>query len=319
MSGPWVPVVHAAVAGRADEADTIEAAERVCDAVARAGFRSEVIALGLDLTCFTDIAVASPHVVFNMVEAIDGSGKLLPLAPLVLEHLGIPFTGVGAEAAIVTGSKILTKQALRAHGIPTPDWWERGPAEADAVIVKSVWEHGSLGIDCGSVVAGANAAFEVASREARFGGRFFAEAYIEGREFNVALLDGEVLPIPEMTFTLPVGRPAIVDFEAKWMEESVAYRGANRRFGLERTDGRLASRLADTARACWAALGLSGYARVDFRVGDDGVPQVLEVNANPGLGRDAGFVAAAEAAGLSFDDLVIRILQIAEQGRRAAA
>ena len=324
---PWVPVVHAAWSGedgagrlRADEADTAAAAARVAAALQRRGYRSEVVALDLDLSRLVAIAAARPHAVFNMVEAIRGSAALLPLVPMTLEHLAVPFTGAGAEAAMVTASKLLARLALRAGGVATPDASADGTGLAGAVIVKPVWEHGSLGIDEGSVVPAARAAGEIAARTARFGTEFFAEAFIDGREFNVSILDGTVLPVPEMTFTgFAPDRPAIVDWSAKWDVASAAARGTVRRFGIEAREPGLAARVAETARRCWHVLRLTGYARVDVRVGVDDIPRVIDVNVNPGLGVGAGFAAAAETAGMGFDDLVAAVVDAARRPVDAAA
>jgi D-alanine-D-alanine ligase len=156
----------------------------------------------------------------------------------------------------------------------------------------------------------------MAGRERRFGGQFFAEEFIEGREFNVALIDEDgapmVLPIPEILFDdLPAGRPRIVDYEAKWNPESHAYHNTPRCFGVEDREPVLAAGLARLALACWHAAGLSGYARVDFRVDCHGRPTVLEINTNPCLAKDAGFVATAATAGILYDDLIARVVSAA--------
>jgi D-alanine-D-alanine ligase len=179
-------------------------------------------------------------------------------------------------------------------------------------------------MDAGSVVPGPRARAELAAREARFGGRFIAEAFIEGREVNVALLETrggvEVLPIPEITFEgYPEDRPRIVDYEAKWDEGSVLYKATSRRFGLEQAEPQLAGRLADLARACWDAFGLGGYARVDMRIAHDGAPSILEVNVNPCLAPNAGFAATAAAAGIGYDALVAEIVEAGARGASARA
>jgi D-alanine-D-alanine ligase len=238
-----------------------------------------------------------------------------------MQDLGLRFTGCGAAALTAALSKTASKRLMAASGIPTPPWWEMGddvPAST-RVIVKSDSEHASLGIDAGSVVMGVQARAEITAREARFGGRFFAEAYVAGREFNVALLQDaqdaqgvRVLPIPEILFdALPEGQPKIVDYAAKWDADSHAYHNTPRRFGLETQDPALAADLARHALACWHAFGLTGYARIDFRVTESGQPLVLEVNTNPCLARDAGFVATALHAGIEYHALIAHVLDAA--------
>jgi len=104
-------------------------------------------------------------------------------------------------------------------------------------------------------------------------------------------------------------RHRIVDYEAKWAEGSFAERHTVRSFSPAQEDGPLVERLSALARRCWNLFGLRGYARIDFRVDDDGRPYVLEVNANPCLSPDAGFMAAARQAGLDMDAVVHRLVE----------
>lgn len=314
----YVPVIHAARPDRPDEQDAIDTAAEVARALVRLGYDSEAIDIGADPAALHALAARRPAAVFNMVETVAGDPTRADQPVRLMQALGLRFTGCDANALTAALSKCASKRRMSAFGIPTPPWWEAGdeiPA-GTRVIVKSDSEHASWGIDPGSVVRGAWAAAEIAAREAKFGGRFFAEAYIAGREFNVALLqDAEgvrVLPIPEILFdALPDDGPKIVDYAAKWDRDSYAYRNTPRRFGLEAQDPALAAELARHALACWHAFGLSGYARIDFRVDENRQPFVLEVNTNPCLAPDAGFAATADAAGLSYDALIAKILAAA--------
>jgi D-alanine-D-alanine ligase len=192
------------------------------------------------------------------------------------------------------------------------------PAPPDRrYILKSAIEHASIGLDATSVVAG-RAATEAAlfERHARLGGPWFAEAYIEGREFNVALLgpaaDPLVLPVAEILFLAHAGgRPRIVGYEEKWDAASAAYTATPRVFPPIAGDRLLLAELACLARRTWDLFALSGYARIDLRVDEAGVPYIVDVNANPCLARDAGFCAAAERAGLSQTDVVAKLIETA--------
>lgn len=315
----FIPVLHAGRDDRPDELDTIRAAETVAETLGRLGFSSEVCRVGLGLNVLRQIAARRPVCVFNLVDAIEGDDSLIGLVPAVLEHLAVPFTGCGTEAFSGTVSKIRTKQKLEMLGIPTASWSEDGTT-CDPVkryIVKSDCQHGSLGMDAGSVVIGAEAAYEIDTRSKRFSGRFFAEEFIDGREFNVALVGEQdrvrVLPIQEIDFTgFPEGRARIVDYGAKWDEDDIGYRTTNRKFGLECREPALGEKLAAFSEQVWRAFGLKGYARVDFRVAD-GHPYVLEVNANPAIAPDAGLAAAASEAGIAYDDLIDRIAAVAKK------
>lgn len=325
-AGSHVPVLHGAADDRPDEADTLIAADAVAAALRRLGHVSDIVPVGLDLSAIGPLAGRRPRLVFNLVEALDGSDALAHLAPAALEHYGLAYTGADAHSQRLTLDKPTAKRLLRAAGLPTPDWSPDGVGLAGhrQVIVKSATEHASRGIDAGSVVAPDRAAGEIRAREAGFGGRFFAEAYVDGREFNLSLLetaDGvRVLPPAEIEFVdYPASRPRIVDYEAKWSEGSFAYLGTPRRFDFVEEDAPLLGRLSALAIDAWALFGLSGYARLDFRVDGHGEPWVLEVNVNPCLTPDAGFVAAAERAGLGYDALIATIVDAAGRARRRAA
>jgi D-alanine-D-alanine ligase len=312
----FVPVLHAATDDRPDEIDTRNAAEAVEGALQRLGYATEIIALDLDLTPLEVLARRRPLSVFNLVDAVRGDTRLAPMVPAVLEGLGLPFTGARSSAWLGTLSKIATKRTLVSHELPTPAWSEDGTGldPETRVIVKPVFEHGSLGLDASSVVRGAAAAQAITERALRWSTEHFAESYIEGREFNLALLerDGavEMLPIAEILFEgFAAAEPRIVGYDAKWAPESAAYICTPRRFGLERDEPALAAKLVELARACWSCFSLTGYARVDFRVDGAGAPFILEVNVNPCLSPDAGFAAAAAEARLAYEAMIGRIVE----------
>jgi D-alanine-D-alanine ligase len=149
-------------------------------------------------------------------------------------------------------------------------------------------------------------------RRESLGGECFAEAYIEGREFNVSLLGDasgvEVLPIAEMCFDKYETRPKVLGYDAKWTEGSFAYEHTARTFEVAPEDKDLVRQLSRIAIKCWKLFRLRGYARVDFRVDAQGEPYVLEVNANPCISPDGGFIAAASQARISYDNIISRII-----------
>jgi len=313
--GGFIPVLHAATESRPDEIDTITAANAVSGALARLGFATEVIGLDPDLAGIEALLPRRPCLVFNLVDAVGGDCRLAPMVPARLDALGLPYTGAGTSAWLDTLSKTDTKQKLGQARLPTPQWSKNGeglPAGL-RVIVKPVWEHGSLGIGPASVVLGADAARVIAERTLRWDTEHFAEAYIDGREFAAAMMerpDGvEVLPIRETVFQgFENGEPLITDYDAKWTPGSQPFLGTPRRFGLEQEEPALAAELMRLSLACWELFSLGGYARVDFRVDPEGAPFILEVNMNPCISDDAGFAASAEAAGLSYDQMIARIV-----------
>ncbi len=317
-SHPLCLVVHDAVAADAppDAQDTLIQAQAVGGALARLGWRVETLSFDLDLDRAAEtLQRRAPDLVFNLVEAPSGKGRLIGLGPDLFEALDIPYTGAPAAALAATSNKPAAKARLAESGLPTPLLCCADSAPDRRFIVKSAWEHASLGLDGASVVPAGKVPVAIAERRRRLGGEWFAEAFVEGREFNVALLGPAdapmLLPPAEIRFDAwPAGRPRIVDYAAKWCADSPEYRGTTRSFAPAR-DSRLTARLHDLAVACWELFALSGYARVDFRMDAAGGLWVLEVNANPCLAPDAGFVAAAAEAGIGFDAVIARILDAA--------
>ena len=306
-------VLHSDIAADAppEDLDTLIAANAVTVALEAFGHQVEQAAFR-EASLPEVLAETRPDIVFNLVEGVDGQGRLAPRAPEMLAAQGQRFTGVSAKAMAVTNDKPLTKMMLRQAGLATPGWavpphWVG--LDGGRWIVKSALEDASVGLDDGAVVEGGQVLKRVADCVARFGGDWFAERYIEGREFNIAILGSKdscrVLPMAEMRFERwPDGKPRIVGYDAKWEEDSDGWNGTVRVFGVEQHEPRLAEALRTACELVWKLFGLSGFARVDFRVGADGVPLILEINTNPCISPDAGFAAAAAQAGMSYEALI---------------
>jgi D-alanine-D-alanine ligase len=304
---------------REDELDAIVQATAVEGSLRDLGHSTRTVEADLDLASFVRALEPRPDLVFNLVESLGGAGRLIGVVPLVLETLGISYTGAPADAVYATSNKLVAKRMMTLAGIPTPPFAGAG-SMPEAVegewIIKSVWEHASIGLDDSSIVEATNLRSlcdRVGGRAAALGGEAFAERYIEGREFNLSLLAApegpEVLPPAEIIFEgYGPERRRIVGYSAKWAAGSYEFAHTPRRFELPATDGPLVRGLVETARRCWGLFGLRGYARVDFRVDDAGRAWVLEVNTNPCLSPDAGFQAALTTAGLSLASAVERIL-----------
>jgi D-alanine-D-alanine ligase len=311
-------------------------AAAVAAALQARGHQVAQVAADLDLADLGQrLAADRPDAVFNLVESLAGHGRLIHLVPSLLDACGVPLAGCPTEAIFLTSHKLLAKGLLRRAGLPTPDWLA-APGEASGLargggrctaeqwIVKSVWEDASLGLDDSAVVDGLAAARALlATRATQPGAPWFAEAFIDGREFNLALLEGpagiEVLPAAEMLFEdFPPDKPRIVGYDAKWRSDSFEYMHTVRRFDLPAGDGPLLAHLGRLAEACWQLCGLRGWARVDLRVDTHGRPWILEINANPCLAPDAGFAAALARAAIPFETAIARILEAAMTGAPAA-
>lgn len=327
-------------------ADHDVAAQRdaVCSALDRLGHEAVPVGCTLNLARLQgQLRETRPAMVFNLVESLGGTDRLMHLATWLLDAMQIPYTGAATEAILPANNKVRAKQLLHSAGLPTPAWWtvdaaERGgtrdaarrqcspggaacqqfPLSSGRVIIKPVFEHASLGMEDGAVAScGDVVELERLIRRRENAARrpHFAEAFVDGREFNLSLLaDGagppQVLPPAEIDFSdFPPGKPRIVGHRAKWEPASFEYRGTPRRFEFSASDQPLLDALRGYALRCWELFHLRGYARVDFRVDADGRPWILEVNANPCLTPDAGFAAAAQRAGICYDHAIQRILE----------
>jgi D-alanine-D-alanine ligase len=350
---PRVIVAHNPV-GPLDDPSTSDVLAQV-DLVAGA-----LAGLGIETTrlpvagwrIWEDLATGAPplapgSLVFNLVEAPPGVPGVHPATAAALELLGLPFSGSSAASLWLTTDKLATRAVLAAEGLPVPAGGrldESGAEVLDRVpppwILKPAYEDASLGLDGDAVCATREAALaRAAELLRRFPGQpLVVEHYLPGRELNVSLLAAAgaattatmapmapmapiALPVAEIEFVdYPAGMPRIVGYEAKWQPESFAYTHTVRRFPQDAASAPLLEQARRLAVAAWRACGLAGYGRVDLRLDERGVPHVLEVNANPCLAADAGFMAAAEQAGLGAGEVIARILGAAvERHRRLGA
>ena len=314
----------------ADEQDVLTQRDAVMTALESLGHDAVSLSCSLDLeTVRRELTLCQPDVVFNLVEALGGTDRLMSIVPLLLDGLRIPYTGAGTQSMLAASGKLESKRRLRDSGLATPPWLDSSsPRLADDAscedfrwILKPVWEHASVGMDDNAVVDGHTADSlqeECRLREELTGRPYFAERFIDGREFNLSLLADSVLPPAEIDFSkFPAGKPRIVGQRAKWEQNSFEYRQTPRTFNFATRDEPLLDRLRQDALRCWHVFELTGFARVDFRVDPEGQPWILEVNVNPCLSPDAGFAAALLQAGISFETAVQRILGTALSGKRA--
>ncbi|HOD70201.1 MAG TPA: D-alanine--D-alanine ligase [Deltaproteobacteria bacterium] len=312
-----------------DEKDVLVQAFHVAEALEQLGYQTRILPFDHRSRGWAQtLQSLKPLCIFNLVESLDGDGRLIHLACSLLDHLGISYTGAPAEAMFLTSNKVLAKRWMHLAGVPTPEWIIPGRDEEcicpfpGEYIIKAIWEEASIGIDQASVVRAStkkDLLARVSERSLGTGRQCFAERFIDGREFNLSILAGsdgpQVLPPAEIVFSFPPGKRKIVDYRAKWDESSFEYQATVRSFDFPPADAPLLSRLTDSALACWRLFELRGYARVDFRVDEQGGPWVLEINANPCISPDSGFVAAAERAGIPFRELVGRIVADAARNR----
>ncbi len=293
---------------------SLKSGARVEDALERLGH--EVVALDADADLVAALRERRPDTAFVALHGRDGEdGTIQEL----LEALGIPYTGSGVAACIRCWDKVLAKHLLRDAGIPTADFHafgetafrELGAAQAlpaieqhlgFPLVIKPAAGGSALGIKFARSAADVPAALVSAFSYDR---KVLLERYVPGRDLAVSIIqeDGaaRALPIVE---AVP-NEKDFYDFEA--------------RYEIGRTQfvcpadlpAEVAARTHELAIATYDALGCKGFARVDLMLHEDGELYVLEANTVPGLTETSLLPQAAEAAGISFDGLIERLLNIA--------
>lgn len=254
------------------------------------------------------LAAVGADVVFNAIHGKFGEDGCLQGA---LEMMGMPYTGSGLLASAMAMNKVASKQIFQAAGVPTPRSKTYRHADASRLageiarefsfplVVKPAAQGSSLGV---SVVESAEA-LETALREsAVYDDTILVEAFVDGRELTVAVLDGQALPVIEIC-----PHSGRYDYTSKYTK------GASDYIVPAALDAATTKRVQKAALAAYAALGCAGVARADVMLDKDGAPYVLEVNTVPGLTATSLVPKAAAAAGISFPDLCERQLLLALQ------
>lgn len=311
------------------DADTLDQVETVRETLAGAGHQVETVAFDGDPAHLrVELWRTNPETVVNLVEQVAGRGGLAHLAPLLLEAWGLPCTGAGSRALFLSTDKLAARAMLTTAGVAVPEILDVR-ARSGRFIVKSVDEHGSHCLGPEAVCSPTKARQRARQLTEEQGGNWFAERYVEGREFHVALLDsprGPVcLPVAETLFGPSFDAAKVVGSQAKWAPESAESLETPGRFEFPPEDEPLLSRLRSIALTVWDTLDLSGYARVDFRV-EETVhgprPLVIDVNANPCISPGAGYRKALAQAGIGFAEALETILSSSRTltaGRREPA
>jgi D-alanine-D-alanine ligase len=289
---------------------SLRSGARVEDALGRLGHEVVAIDVGADL--IARLRAAAPDLAFIAMHGRDGEdGTVQEL----LEILGIPYTGSGVLACSRASDKVLAKHLMLEAGVPTPDFFafnetafrELGAADALAaieerlefpIVVKPSSQGSALGIRFARSAADVPAAIVAAFS---YDSRVLLERHVAGRDLAVSILDDVPLPVVEA-----VPRDdEFYDFEA--------------RYEIGRTDfvcpadlpAGLTEAAQDLALRTYRLLGCSAFARVDLMLDEAGELTILEANPIPGLTETSLLPQAADAAGISFDALIERILELA--------
>jgi D-alanine-D-alanine ligase len=308
-------------------AEVAQVAASVAASLAEAGYDAQLLPVDGDLASFRARIVELGVVcAFNLCESLAGDARLETAVPLVLGLLGIPFTGSPPEVLSFALRKDRVKQRLEAAGIPTPNGCVLSkpydPCDLPfPLIVKPVREDGSVGIWRTSVVRD-----QVELRHAvdavvtRLRQPCLVEQFVEGREFNVALLGHptpRVLPLSEIDFGgLPPDVPNIVSYDAKWTSGSVDDLGTVPVLHPSLPSA-VAARVRRAAAEAFRAVGVRDYGRVDVRLSAAGIPYVVDVNPNCDLSRKAGLARSAAAVGIDYQALTGLLVRYALRRRRS--
>jgi D-alanine-D-alanine ligase len=249
-----------------------------------AGHEIKVLGLGDNLSLLrTAIADWKPDIVFNLLEEFDGIVTYDQHVVAFLELMRQPYTGCNPRGMLLSRDKVLSKQLLSYHRIPTPQFglFARGkrlqiPKKLRyPLFVKSSTEDASLGIAQASVVADAKQLTErIAFIHEQTNSDALVEEYVAGRELYVGVMGNDrlrVLPTWQMHFgSLPEGQPAIATRKVKWDRRYQEKYGITTAAAKDLPDGVL-KRLENLSKRIYRALHLTGYARMDFRLRDDPV------------------------------------------------
>lgn len=263
-----------------------------------------------------------PDVAFNILTDFHDITAYEAHVVSYLELLKLPYTGCNPRGILLGNDKALCKQIMMWHGVPCPKFTSFPPTTKKPrlprgleypVIVKSAIEHGSTGLSQASVVkSDRQLEKRVAYMFDKVGGDVIAEQFIPGREMTCSIVGNgnrlTVLPIWEVWFTkLAKNKHAICTEQLKWnvkYAQSIGIKtGPVRRLSEQKCKS-----IQKIARDAYRSLGLSGYARVDMRMDEDGNVYVIEANVNPDITEIEDFSEAAKAAGMSYSDLIQQIV-----------
>jgi D-alanine-D-alanine ligase len=287
------------------------------------GHEVQVLGIGGDLGPLRNaIQDWKPQIAFNLVEAFDDVSIWDANVVAYLELLKVPYTGCNSRGLVLSRDKALAKKVLSYHRMPLADFtvFPRGRIVRRPrrlrfpLIVKSLTLDASIGISQASVVEDDAKLLErVRFIHESIDTDALVEEYIEGRELYVGILGDkrlEVLPIWELSFDgMPEEARRIATERLKW---SLTYRKKHAIVSgpVRELPDSVAARIRELCKRVYRNLMLSGYARIDLRLRENGEPCIMEANPNPQLSADEDFADSARAAGVEYTALVQRIVEL---------
>lgn len=322
MGNNKVVVLHNKISDNptTDELDVLDQVKDVNEALIQLGYETSIVPFSFDLNqATTTLKAENPKFVFNLVEGIDNDGQLITIAPAILDYLKIPYTGCTKESMFITSNKVLTKKFMKSNGIPTAEWVTTDNAkdnvfiEGERYIVKATWEDASIGLDEDAVVSPASKEDLInliKAKNEKYKIEFFAERYIHGRDFTISMIAGRQMPVCEVTFFgyYDDDKVRVFDYNAKWVKDTPEYDNTDIEFEFEGVES-VIEQMQKIADDCWNIFNLNGYARIDFRVDEEGRPFVLEINPNPCISRGIMFDKTLQEGKIDYVDGIKAIIE----------
>jgi D-alanine-D-alanine ligase len=270
----------------------------------------------------TNLREQHPDIVFNLTEHLGGDRNFDKNIAALLEMLEIPFTGTGTTGLLLSRDKRLCKQLLSLYRIRVPRFASLPenkiinlPKKLHfPLVVKPALEDSSEGISNASIVGSEDALKErVQFVHERWKQAAIAEEYIEGRELYVSILGNKrlcVLPIRECIFNIEGNKgPCLATYRVKWNEE---YRKKwDIKFGFAELEVPLVKKIERVCKKVYKVLQLRDYGRIDIRLTSDNKIYILEANSNPDIAYGEEVAEAAEKYGISYNNLIKRIINAA--------
>jgi len=270
----------------------------VCESLEKLGVRFDALDVGKDVV--ERLRELNPDIALNMLHGQGGEDGVIQG---MLEMLGIPYTGSGVLASALAMDKVKSKLLWRQAGLNTADFvllqedtdWESVINQFGRVVVKPVSGGSSLGI---SIVDNASALQTEFATARKFDQHVMAERYIKGPEYSTGVIGEELFP----TILLETDRQ-FFDYEAKYFDS------ATRIICPVEMESEALARLENLVREAYSCLGCKGLARVDVMQDEAGAFFLLELNTVPGMTSHSFVPTAASKVGISFEELVLRILE----------
>jgi D-alanine-D-alanine ligase len=303
---------------------TVTVAQELHEALTSQGYPVIKIAVRGNLEELEDILASYPPkntFIYNNCDGFNGSNHDAVKVIRLIERMGFKHTGAAADSIEMCINKPVSKELLLHSGVPTPRYQVFERAEGDfhlefPVIVKPSVEDASMGIELDSVVCNQENLFrKISYIVEKYDEAAIVEEFITGRELAVSMLGNEVievLPIAEEDFSW-VANPLeqLLTYESKWVIDSPYYQNIPARVPAVLT-AREQQAIRKAAKGSFRAIGLRDFGRVDIRF-KDGIPYIIDINELPDLSTEAGFWNSAHAAGMSYPQMIERILHHALQ------